>query len=281
MKTSISPAFPTDLEREIFELAANCHPETMLSLMLVAHRVHQWIEPLLYRFLVIDLSFRPTIATSAVCLQEPTRWAKHVQVVLVMFPAPVLQRILPICTAIRKLALYDVRSSVLPVIKELQLRELLFDPTLPMFRELTHLRVHNITEDCSFTQFPALTHLSFNAQNAGGALLASTLAHCSKIRVLVGILWSQWNIELWDQSTDDLRLVLMCTTRKDEVIADWQAGARGESDMWTRAEIFIAKRRRGETQPCLIPGGYCARPRLIFIFFLLASRCWIEDSDLI
>ncbi|KAJ7259239.1 hypothetical protein C8J57DRAFT_1339848 [Mycena rebaudengoi] len=277
MKTSISPAFPTDLEREIFELVANRHPETMLSLMLVAtHRVLQWIEPLLYRFLVIDLSFRPTTATSAVCLQEPTRWAKHVQVVLVMFLAPVLQRILPICTAIRKLALYDVRSlSVLPVIKELQLRELLvdfsalfgtptfpsIDLTLPMFRELTHLRAHNITEECSFTQFPALTHLSFNTQNAGGALLASTLAHCRKLRVLVGILWSQWNIEHWDQSTDDLRLVLMCVTSKDAAVADWQAGAGGESDMWTRAEIFIAKRRRGETQP--------------------ASRCWIEDSDLI
>jgi hypothetical protein len=205
-----------------------------------------------------------------------------------------LQRILPICTAIRKLALYDVRSSVLPVIKELQLRELLvdfntlfgtptfpnIDPTLPMFRELTHLRVHNITEDCSFTQFPALTHLSFNAQNAGGALLASTLAHCRKIRVLVGILWSQWNIELWDQSTGDPRLVLMCVTSKDAAVADWQAGVRGESDMWTRAERFIAKRRRRETQPGLIPGGYFVHPRLTFIF-IPASRCWIEDSDLI
>jgi hypothetical protein len=42
MEISISPAFPADLEREIFELAANRHPETMPSLMLVAHRVLQW-----------------------------------------------------------------------------------------------------------------------------------------------------------------------------------------------------------------------------------------------
>jgi hypothetical protein len=42
METPISPAFPADLEREIFELAANHYPETMLSLMLVAHRVLYW-----------------------------------------------------------------------------------------------------------------------------------------------------------------------------------------------------------------------------------------------
>ncbi|KAJ7259425.1 hypothetical protein C8J57DRAFT_1340434, partial [Mycena rebaudengoi] len=295
METPISPAFPADLEREIFELAANHYPETMLSLMLVAHRVLYWIEPLLYRLLVIHLNFHPArFATSALRLPEPTRWAKHVRVVLILRPAAFFLRILPLCTGIRKLALYDVRPSMLPVIKKLQLRELLvnfnglfgtptfpnINPTLPMFRELTHLRVHNITEECSFTQFPALTHLCFSAQEAGGTLLlASTLAHCLELRVLVGLLWGQWIIENWDQSIDDPRLVLMCVTGMDAAIADWQAGARGESDMWTRADIFIAKRRRGENQPGLIPGGYFVHPRLIFLF-IPASRCWIEDSDL-
>ncbi|KAJ7257045.1 hypothetical protein C8J57DRAFT_555178 [Mycena rebaudengoi] len=162
MGTSISPAFPANFEREIFELTANRHLETMLSLMLVAHRVLQWIEPLLYRFLVFDLIFRPTISTSAVRLQEATRWAKHVQVVFILFPVDPLQSILPICTGIRKLALYYAYPSMLPVVEKLLLRELLIDfrdlaehptgtvpnidPTLPMFRELNHLRVHNVTE---------------------------------------------------------------------------------------------------------------------------------------
>ncbi|KAJ7257029.1 hypothetical protein C8J57DRAFT_1649182 [Mycena rebaudengoi] len=275
METSITPAFPADLERKIFELAANRHPETMPSLMLVAHRVLQWIEPLLYRILIFDLTFRPTIATSPVRLLKPTRWAKHVQVVLVLFPVDTLQSILPLCTGICKLALYYVHPPMLPVVEMLLLRELpvdfedLFgtptlptiDPTLPMFRELTHLRVQNVSEECSFTEFPALTHLCFNAQVGGGALVASTLEHCSKLRILVGVFWGQRSIELWDQSTEDLRLVLMCTARKEEIIADRQAAVQGESGMWARAERYITKRRRGEIQP--------------------PSRCWIEDSDLI
>ncbi|KAJ7259392.1 hypothetical protein C8J57DRAFT_1340341, partial [Mycena rebaudengoi] len=262
---------PADLEREIFELAANHHPETMLSLMMVAHRVLYWIEPLLYRLLVIDLNFHPTLfATSALRLPEPTRWAKHVRVVLILSPTAFFLRILPLCTGIRKLALYDLRELLVnfnglfgaPTFPTI-------NPTLPMFRELTYLRVNNVTEECSFTQFPAMTHLCFSAQEAGGTLLlALTLAHCPKLRVPVGLLWGQWSIENWDQSTGDPRFVLMCVTGMDAAIADWQAGVRGESDMWIRAEIFIAKRRRRNST------------RLTF-FFIPASRCWIEDSDLI
>ncbi|KAJ7252458.1 hypothetical protein C8J57DRAFT_1237826 [Mycena rebaudengoi] len=172
---------------------------------------------------------------------------------------------------------------MLHVVEKLPLRELLvdfrdlfeyptgtfpnIDPTLPMFRELT-------PEECPFTtQFPALTHLSLKTPEEGGALLAWILAHCPKLRVLIGIFWTHWNSayygpadfaslllarENWYQSPGDPRLVLMGITDTDAGIADWQAGARGESDMWARAERFIAKRRRGEIQP--------------------ASRCWIEDS---
>ncbi|KAJ7259366.1 hypothetical protein C8J57DRAFT_1233724 [Mycena rebaudengoi] len=201
---------------------------------------------------------------------------------------------------------------MLPVVEMLPLRELLvdfedlfatptlptIDPTLPMFRELTHLRVQNVSEECSFTEFPALTHLCFNAQVGGGALVASTLEHCSKLRILVGVFWGQRSIELWDQSTDDLfsppvntittpltsldltaqQTELSCAGTSRQLssqsaagpdvhcpqgrdYADWQAGARGESGMWACAERFTTKRRRGEIQP--------------------ASRCWIEDSDLI
>ncbi|KAJ7462523.1 hypothetical protein FB451DRAFT_1266931 [Mycena latifolia] len=49
----MEPLLPLELEREIFERAAYRDKTTMLTLLLVCHRVHTWIEPLLYRVLEI------------------------------------------------------------------------------------------------------------------------------------------------------------------------------------------------------------------------------------
>ncbi|KAJ7719090.1 hypothetical protein DFH07DRAFT_316018 [Mycena maculata] len=50
----MDPIFPTELEREIFELTAFLRPRWMSTLILVAQRVRTWIEPLLYRVLAIQ-----------------------------------------------------------------------------------------------------------------------------------------------------------------------------------------------------------------------------------
>ncbi|KAJ7131406.1 hypothetical protein C8R44DRAFT_774790 [Mycena epipterygia] len=39
-----SPSFPPELEREIFESAAQLYPNTIPNLLLVARRVNEWIE---------------------------------------------------------------------------------------------------------------------------------------------------------------------------------------------------------------------------------------------
>ncbi|KAF7304494.1 hypothetical protein HMN09_00851800 [Mycena chlorophos] len=52
MSTS-SPILPLELEHRIFYAAAYSAPYEALNLMLVAWRVKQWVEPLLYRNLVI------------------------------------------------------------------------------------------------------------------------------------------------------------------------------------------------------------------------------------
>ncbi|KAJ7762906.1 hypothetical protein B0H16DRAFT_1718739 [Mycena metata] len=48
-----APVLPLELEREIFEFAAQSRPSGIPSLLLVARRVHIWIEPLLYRTMVV------------------------------------------------------------------------------------------------------------------------------------------------------------------------------------------------------------------------------------
>ncbi|KAJ6571127.1 hypothetical protein B0H19DRAFT_1255125 [Mycena capillaripes] len=45
---------PRELERMIFEIAALLHPTCILPLMLVAARVKQWVEPFLYRVVLIN-----------------------------------------------------------------------------------------------------------------------------------------------------------------------------------------------------------------------------------
>ncbi|KAF7318478.1 hypothetical protein HMN09_00357000 [Mycena chlorophos] len=51
---SVDPRLPPELERQIFETAALNRPICVPSLALVASRVREWIEPILYRTLVIN-----------------------------------------------------------------------------------------------------------------------------------------------------------------------------------------------------------------------------------
>ncbi|KAJ7628262.1 hypothetical protein DFH06DRAFT_1338706 [Mycena polygramma] len=47
--TQAESMLPLDLEREIFRTASARHPDVIPTLLLVCHRVHAWVEPLLYR----------------------------------------------------------------------------------------------------------------------------------------------------------------------------------------------------------------------------------------
>ncbi|KAJ7826702.1 hypothetical protein B0H14DRAFT_2816723 [Mycena olivaceomarginata] len=52
---SASPMLPLELEREIFEIYALSWPKLIPKLMLVAKCVKEWVEPLLYRIISIDV----------------------------------------------------------------------------------------------------------------------------------------------------------------------------------------------------------------------------------
>ncbi|KAJ6550181.1 hypothetical protein B0H19DRAFT_1265042 [Mycena capillaripes] len=46
----IDPRLPPELERIVFEIAALSRPTEILNLLLTAHRVKAWVEPILYRY---------------------------------------------------------------------------------------------------------------------------------------------------------------------------------------------------------------------------------------
>ncbi|KAJ6482774.1 hypothetical protein C8R45DRAFT_307573 [Mycena sanguinolenta] len=51
---AVSPLLPLELEQMIFEVAAVSRPRSIPQLMLVAWRVKSWVEPLLYRTIIVD-----------------------------------------------------------------------------------------------------------------------------------------------------------------------------------------------------------------------------------
>ncbi|KAJ7256445.1 hypothetical protein C8J57DRAFT_1344699 [Mycena rebaudengoi] len=145
-------------------------------------------------------------------------------------------RVLSSCSGIRKLILFGSYPTMLPALDKMQLRQLSVDLlelfARPLFGALTHLRLLNSAPELNFGELPALTHLCLPDRSSLG-LISSTLANCSRLRVLVTMF----------RTRSGLR------------------SATGGRDIWLHAENFVARRRRGEIQP--------------------ASRCWIEDSDVI
>ncbi|KAJ7241540.1 hypothetical protein C8J57DRAFT_1560675 [Mycena rebaudengoi] len=290
MDSGISPSLPLDLEREIFEIAANRHPQTIPALLLVAQRVLKWIEPLLYRTLV----FRPE--SPAAFWPEPAKLAKYVQNMFIWATPRHVDfalRVLSSCSGIRKLMLFQPHRTILPALEKMQLRQLtvvdlqgLFgitaiDPGRPLFRALTHLHLLDRPNQLNFAELPALTHLCLPNYPGLDSIL-STLANCSRLRVLVNMFWTRREVRRCsnlDLPIDDPRFVLISLS-SEEFEEDWKLGAKGGRDFWFHAENFVARRRCGEIEPGMSCRTRLSTPLTVLASFL-ASRCWIEDSDLI
>ncbi|KAJ7241610.1 hypothetical protein C8J57DRAFT_1560823 [Mycena rebaudengoi] len=294
MDSGTSIPLPLDLEREIFEMAANRHPETIPALLLVEQRVLRWIEPLLYRTLVF-IDHESPRDPAAFC-SESAKLAKYVQNMLIWAAPPRADfalRVLSSCSGIRKLVLFGPYPTMLPALDKMQLRQLtvdlqgLFgitaiDPARPLFGTLAHLRLLNSPPELNFGELPALTHLCLPDHSSLG-LISSTLENCNRLRVLVSMFRTRSGVRRYsnlDLSTDDPRFVLMPLSLEEQCVEDWKLGATGGMDFWFHAENFVARRRRGEIEP----GMSCRMRRntlLTVLASFLASRCWLEDSDLI
>ncbi|KAJ7255660.1 hypothetical protein C8J57DRAFT_1345374 [Mycena rebaudengoi] len=279
MTSTVPPSFPLDLEREIFQTSAAEHPEMMPTLVLVAHRVLQWIEPLLYRtLLLMQDSPRDKTALLLAIQRTPAKFTKYVQNLLV-WPGEASPHgecamlLISLCSGISRLALLYPKPTMLPALDNMRLDHLfvslsfLFGHTSdpgeinfdrPLFQALTHLGLldDRLIDGLPFAQLPALTHLCVTEQHDLQPLL-SILKKCEKLCVLVNMYGSQVDFE--QDFVDDPRLVLM-TLSPEEYMTDWVAGTKGGQDFWARAEMFVVKQRR-EIKPVF--------------------RCWIMEEDLI
>ncbi|KAF8212780.1 hypothetical protein K438DRAFT_1751210 [Mycena galopus ATCC 62051] len=254
-------SFPLDLEREILETAAQRYPGMIPALLRICHRVHKWIEPLLYR--VVDLSNNGQLlaaeAKAPILLQNAVR---HV------FgrngrndnPMDRYTQLLSKCSGVINLSV-DLKFDdldLLRAVRNMRLQKLALDlPGVistwalagfndPLFQSVTHLDLYvpystkgqfDWRQWCGLVSLPRLTHLAVSASIAT-EIVPNVLPDPSRL-VLV-IIMSHSPILTFT----DPRVVLM--TMGYSYQADWTLGARGGDNFWVRAMAFVNRKRAGE-----------------------------------
>ncbi|KAJ6608524.1 hypothetical protein B0H10DRAFT_525622 [Mycena sp. CBHHK59/15] len=262
-----TPRLPPELERYIFEMSALAYKSSIPSYLLVAQRVHIWLEPLLYDVLALDYSAQPQNERDPTPADLRTQGFldAHVRHLSVSGAAR-LDQLLPLlaaCTQITDLALWisSPTPALLPQLAALPLRRLVADLTglfggplrvtfaHPLFGALTHLDVRGARFDdwrlhAGLAHVPHLTHLAFRDRFLP-RVLRGALAHCARLQVL-GVVWAARRSigDVQEAEVVDARLFMVVCA---DPVAEWETSARGGVDcMWRRAEAFVKKKQAGE-----------------------------------
>ncbi|KAJ7059656.1 hypothetical protein C8F01DRAFT_1145267 [Mycena amicta] len=220
-----APRFPRELEREILEITAGTWLKEVPKLLLVAHRVHLWLEPFLYRTIHLGHWETPRRERDAqeaflrvASSKSPTFLGKAVRRVSIDLSSDYEQRGLGMkliealkpCTGIHGFAMNKSSSSTIGaqffcVFDRVQLHRLAaflgdlmpspspMNSQKPIFRSLTHLEVFdlNIESDPRYLPFlmalPALTHLALPPQVRGTGVRNTLLRRdgCPHLQILV------------------------------------------------------------------------------------------------
>ncbi|KAJ7430211.1 hypothetical protein B0H11DRAFT_2138202 [Mycena galericulata] len=272
-------AFPVELERVIFEIAARDWPVAIPSLMLVAQRVKQWVEPLLYRVIILSSQKsafhlhgfpRLTVGFLLRVIQEkpPGFLRDSVRHVFVrhLFRGdtdtawhprrvenPALDAILAACTGVADLFLgFGVSATrevlgAMSCLRRLTLEiDLLFDGypvnfMHPLFRNITHLEVLD-SASVRESAWPAIASIP-NLTHLAFCDPAFCPIFASVLRTssrMQCLIFLCADKVQMEEMPEDPRFVV---SGKVDFDADWQNGSRGGDDYWARADRFLAARR--------------------------------------
>ncbi|KAJ6452083.1 hypothetical protein C8R45DRAFT_86943 [Mycena sanguinolenta] len=270
---TLSPALPEDLERVIFEMAAFFWPRLIPKFMLVALRVKIWVEPLLYRTLIVGfgsgqlLPIKPGALGSLIHSKPSAFFRDSTRNLFVNLDlADDGDIVLSAFSGIRNLWLH-IQTSAKILELDMRLQRLhcrmndIFKSSKiclmrPFFSSITHLEIFDAKDELGERFWPALiglpnlTHLALNGEDYLPTC-RDFLPTWPSLRVLIILL-------LDDPDTNMLRrhgvpelaeeprfVVIVC----GNYIQDWMDGARMGRDFWSFAHDVIAQRKSGETDP--------------------------------
>ncbi|KAJ7055995.1 hypothetical protein C8F01DRAFT_375340 [Mycena amicta] len=286
---NVDPRLPPELEQRIFETTAVMHPDYIPKLALVAHRVWTWVEPFLYRTVIIhDLNEKTGVGASILGhltngTKPPAFFHKAVRN-FYLFPAHWLfmcarpspnawkmhevKRVLEACTGVDNfLLIANLHSSKLdlrPSLEDWRPRRVFFlcdgpvdfkeFQTLATFSCITHLFIvtgalgngkdpifDKPSNLRALAQLMQLQHLALGTTPP--VVLNLILSTCPSLHTLILDLSADSAIPEGLEVTD-VRLVVVMDS--ENLMSDWDAATRGETDLWDRASDFVEKKRKGE-----------------------------------
>ncbi|KAJ6551283.1 hypothetical protein B0H19DRAFT_1263953 [Mycena capillaripes] len=264
---------PLDLEREVFETAALLYPATIPVLLLVARRVLTWIEPLLYRVLNINNPSTADWIVRAMRTKAASFFRDNVHHLCITcrssWSAAQAYKFLRLCRPVSLFVLGSFANpDLLPILAGIPQVRMgggflgnLFgsysaiDLSHPFFRTITHLDVFEMVTDkngeqiCSgLAAMPALTHLWLNSIAVYADILRRLMVECPHLQLLLHVFdtASYGRRAAANPSVTDVRYVV--GIRPHYWDDTWERWARRDTNIWAAADVFVARKRRGEIE---------------------------------
>ncbi|KIJ94359.1 hypothetical protein K443DRAFT_362825 [Laccaria amethystina LaAM-08-1] len=267
-KVTGPPKLPQELERRIFETCALENPEVCTVLMLVARRVHVWLDPILISTVCITQNFeskrRDQLERFLVKLAngKPVEYyAQHIKNLAILggfFEKEVINRILGTCTGVENLVVLAPARGV-DFFENPQAGRDLRRLTIKLenfsswpfpnfnhscFSNLTHLHLSDDNEDwpayIGWGNLTSLTHLAFSCAGPDEtlplvqrlpAIQYVALGHyCGGERYKYAE--TEVNNEPRIRAAWGVRIVFL----SEIPWHDWERGARGGGDFWDVVE---------------------------------------------
>ncbi|KAF7313867.1 hypothetical protein HMN09_00544400 [Mycena chlorophos] len=293
MSSTTSSRLPPELEREIFEIAAQEYPGTAPAILRIARRVFIWIEPLIYRYIMTQHNADVRGVRYALPHKPAGYFEKHVRHLFLRVgeedsdPEEMDELILSDdegyalltrCTNIESLWIAgvagDAEARYIALVKRLPrirkwcggfidmfriLRPQAGQPLAPFYQSLSHVM---LLEDVlppetlvGLALLPSLTHLCLSDEQEASSF-RDALQQCRHLQLLIGVYYTLESAERWTNNppVSDDRFVVYAKLTLDLWI-DWETGLRGDVDMWVAAESFIARKKRREVSGFVVVEG--------------------------
>ncbi|KAF7346629.1 Peptidylprolyl isomerase [Mycena sanguinolenta] len=268
------PRFPPELERPIFEMAALAHRRTIPKLVLVAARVKQWVEPLLYQVIMLwpvdqDLLGFPPLTVEVllrvIATKSPDFLRNSVQHIYLGQPMGRGELKIVSAACSRVVNLFHLNAGIsdpgvlgcLHHLRKLGLSCEDFlgccrtDSCRAILNNLTHLELHAGPFDDITPYLPllrSLTHISLNRAPHHHPL-QTALCASTQLRCIIVVFRSWQPDKRLEAGACELLLLdprFVCVHQYTSFNQDWLRGTDTGRSYWALADAFLAAKDEGK-----------------------------------